>query len=407
MPLELIHSRKRIMKNNSYIQLATSDKCTGCAACASVCPTRSISMREDREGFLQPHIDKKTCIGCHKCEKTCPAINDIYVNKFISHAYNAQTNDECALKKSSSGGAFYELSRYVIARRGVIFGVKFKGIHVQHDCAETLYGVEAFMGSKYIQSEIGNSYIQAKSFLEQGRWVLYSGTPCQIAGLKRYLNRDYEKLITIDLICHGVPSPGIWEKYIQRLMRKIDAGDIKDIRFRIKDVDNVGRNNSYFFFFFFLRDYQWHSYGEERMKNLFYAYFTRHIFRSSCYQCPFRAINISYADITIGDAVSEIQHLKNDIPSTIIVHTMKGEDVCREISEHLGVLTPLQDVYVNEYFEEARKAELIERNIRPYKLSNRLAMIFPLEYLKWIWMHDKLYVVLKRKLKKTWKKNTK
>ena len=226
------------MKRITDIHLASSDTCTGCSACASVCPTESISMKIDREGFLQPCIDTKTCIGCHRCEKICPAINAIIKNDFVSHAYNAQTSDDYALRKSSSGGAFYELSRYVIEKGGVVFGVKFKGIHVQHDYAETLEGVEAFMGSKYIQSEIGNTFKIAKSFLDQGRWVLYSGTPCQIAGFKRYLNRDYEKLITVDLICHGVPSPGIWEKYIQRLKRKINAGDIKDIRFRIKDIDN-------------------------------------------------------------------------------------------------------------------------------------------------------------------------
>lgn len=389
------------------IHIASTSICTGCSACASVCSTGSISMNEDREGFLQPKIDTKTCIGCHRCEKTCPAINDIVKNDFVSYAYNAQTSDDYALKKSSSGGVFYELSRYIIKKGGAVFGVKFNGIHVQHDYAETLEGVEAFMGSKYIQSEIGSTFIIAKSFLDQGRWVLYSGTPCQIAGLKRYLNCDYKKLITVDLICHGVPSPGIWEKYIQRLMRKIDAVDIRDIRFRIKDFSEGGHSNIYFFFFFFfcLRDCQWHSFGDDRMRNLFYAYFNRHLFRTSCYQCPYRGMNVSYADITIGDAISVIQNLEKDISSTIIVHTEKGEDVVREISGYFGVINPLQDVFVNAYFEDARIAEQMERNNRPHILSNRLAMIFPLEYIKWVWMHDKPHVILKRKIKKVWQKN--
>ena len=116
-------------------------------------------------------------------------------------------------------------------------------------------------------------------------------------------------------------------------------------------------------------------------------------------------MNVSYADITVGDAVSVIQNLEKDITSTIIVHTEKGEDVVREISEHFGVITPLQDVFVNAYFENARISEQMERNNRPYILSNRLAMIFPLEYFKWIWMHDKPHVILKRKIKKLWQKN--
>lgn len=388
------------------IKLSSPEKCTGCAACASICPTNSITMREDREGFLQPHIDTKTCIGCHKCEKTCPAINTLFENEIIPHAFNAQTNDQYALKKSSSGGAFYELSRYVINKGGVVFGVRFDGIHVIHDFAETLDGIEPFMGSKYIQSEIRDTFQKAKSFLDKDRWVLFSGTPCQIAGLKRFLNCKYEKLITVDLICHGVPSPGIWEKYITRLVKKIGAEDIRDIRFRIKDVDESDCQNFYFFFFF-LREQKWHTYGETRKKNLFYAYFSRHLFRSSCFYCPYRNIDTSYADITIGDSVSRTQRLKSDLSSTIIVHSKQGELVLDEIKKQWGAFETLPSEYVNSYYDIAKSDELKERKIRPRKLSNRLAMLFPLEYIKWIYMHDKLPVILKKKIKKLCKRNTK
>lgn len=395
------------MKRITDIHLASSDTCTGCSACASVCPTESISMKIDREGFLQPCINTKTCIGCHRCEKICPAINAIIKNDFVSHAYNAQTSDEYALNKSSSGGAFYELSRFVVNKGGVVFGVKFNGVHVEHNYAETLQEIEPFMGSKYIQSEIGDVFKQTKSFLELGRWVLFTGTPCQIAGLKKYLVRDYEKLLTVDVICHGVPSPGIWEKYITRLIKKINAGDIKDIRFRIKGKGENLHNNFYFFFFFFLRDKQWHSYGESRADNLYYAYFTRHLFRASCYQCPYRDIYTPCSDITIGDAVSCAQFSKeNEMPSTLIVHSAKGQDILDEIKDSFGIFNSIPMEAVGTYYNKEKASIELERNIRPWKLSNRLGMILPLEYFKWVWMRDKFYVKLKRKVKKICKRNT-
>ena len=227
------NGNRKEMKRNNNIHLASHDACTGCSACASVCPKGCISMREDREGFLQPHIDAETCVNCHKCEKTCPIITPIKISTdFETQVYAAINKDEEVRMRSSSGGMFHALAKWTIEQGGVVFGAGFEGIHLKQHYVESLDELAILMGSKYIQSDVADSYKQAKTFLKEDRWVLYSGTPCQIAGLKRFLGKDYEKLVTVDLICRGVPSPRIFESYIKRLQTKIQAQDIKNISFR-------------------------------------------------------------------------------------------------------------------------------------------------------------------------------
>ncbi len=399
------------MTKQHKIQLAPTDTCTGCAACASVCPTGSISMKEDREGFLQPYIDTKTCIGCHKCEKTCPIISPITIpTDFETQVYAAINNDEDIRRKSSSGGMFYALAKWAIEQSGVVFGAAFEGYHLKHQYAETLAEVEKMMGSKYIQSEIGNSYMEAMQFLKDGRWVLFSGTPCQIAGLKRYLGKEYEKLLTIDLLCHGVPSPAVWEKYMERTLRALKAKDVKDIRFRIKREDLSAPLNFYFFFFFLDENYVWQEFCEYCYDNVYFSYFMRHLFRSSCYQCPFRSLETSNADFTIGDCWNvETDHPNmsdNKGISTIILHTPKAQKLYAQIK--LGFTIEKEEVFVMQgRYEDAKIEEQEEGKKRLWKISNRMAKYIPLEWMKFVYMHDRIDYVIKRKIQKIWRKNTK
>ncbi len=350
---------------------------------------------------------KKLCTGCDLCEKVCPVINSSILSDKTVSAFNVRTNDLSALAKSSSGGAFYELSRYVINKGGVVFGVKFNGTHVEHSYAETLEEIELFMGSKYVQSEIGDTFQKAKSFLKGGRWVLFSGTPCQIAGLKHFLDRDYKNLLAVDLICHGVPSPGIWEKYISRLKKKLEATDVKDIRFRRKGKDGNPFTN-FFFGLSYLKENQWHVYEESRADNLFFAYFTRHLFRPSCYECPYRNIYTPEADITIGDAIADSQYSEqNEMPSTIIVRSNLGREVVESIKTNFRVFEPLDIDAVNAYYQNEKTNTDYERDIRPWRLSNLIGMRLPLDYYKWVWKHDKFHIVIKRKIKKLCRRNIK
>lgn len=190
-------------------------KCCGCNSCAQSCPKQCISMSEDNEGFLYPSVDTNLCVECHLCEKVCPVLN-ISSGQYPISCYAAKSPDEQIRKESSSGGIFSLLAQKIIENDGVVFGAAFnKKWEVVHCYTETLEGLNSLRGSKYVQSKIGNAYEQVKTFLKNGRLVLFSGTPCQIAGLKTFLRKDYENLITLDFVCHGVPSPGVLRWYLQ------------------------------------------------------------------------------------------------------------------------------------------------------------------------------------------------
>ena len=196
------------------IRIIDKSKCCGCNACVQRCPKQCISMREDEEGFLYPYVDIPSCVDCGICEKVCPVLNLEEPRKPLQ-VFAAKNKNEDQRLRSSSGGIFILLAEQTICEGGVVFGARFdKNWEVEHCYAETLEELEPLMRSKYVQSRIGNTYKEAERFLKGGRKVLFVGTSCQIAGLHRFLKRDYDNLLTVDFICHGVPSPGVWRKYL-------------------------------------------------------------------------------------------------------------------------------------------------------------------------------------------------
>lgn len=202
------------------IHIQDKHDCCGCAACVQVCPKYCISFNEDEQGFRYPLVDKSLCIDCGLCEKVCPVINQTDAKKPIK-VYAAQNPNEEIRLKSSSGGIFTMLAEAIIDEGGVVFGARFdKNWEVEHGYTETKEGLEAFRGSKYLQSRTESAYKQAKEFLNLGRKVLYSGTSCQIAGLKKFLRKEYDNLITVDVICHGAPSPLVWRSYLEDFLKR-------------------------------------------------------------------------------------------------------------------------------------------------------------------------------------------
>lgn len=192
-----------------------SVKCTGCHTCAQLCPAQAVTMAESSEGFRYPQIDENKCIDCHLCEKRCPILHNITLNNRDIEAYACINTDEYIRRESSSGGVFSLCAEHIINAGGVVFGARFnESFSVVHGFVRTREELSAFRGSKYVQSEIGNVYTECKAFLDSGLPVLFTGTPCQIGGLKAYLNKEYENLYLIDIICHGVPSPLLWKKYL-------------------------------------------------------------------------------------------------------------------------------------------------------------------------------------------------
>lgn len=341
------------------IDIVNKEKCCGCHACFQVCPKQCISFVEDEEGFKYPTVKQKLCIGCGLCEKVCPCLSQSEKRQPI-HVYAAINPDENIRMNSSSGGIFSLLAEKILEDGGVVFGARFnEKWEVVHDYTETKNGLRAFRGSKYVQSIIGDTYKKVLRFLKNGRKVLFTGTPCQVHGLRLFLRKDYENLITVDFICHGVPSPGVFRWYIQEELYKyaaltgcknsvsftpihsIPKGDIlmpegvsiEDIRFRDKcegwqkysfvlclaEASADGKKNTV-------------SFSAIANNNPFLKGFLHNLYlRPSCHDCPTKSLK-SGSDVTIADfwRIERIHPEMNDDRgvSTIIVNTSKGHELC-------------------------------------------------------------------------------
>lgn len=227
------------------IKITDKSQCCGCEACRSVCRKKCISMKADKEGFLYPSVDLSQCIDCKLCEKVCPVLHPVFSEE-NPMAFVGINNDIKIRLQSSSGGIFTLLAEQILLKGGVVFGACFdKYWNVVHSYTETIEGLARFRGSKYVQSYIGDSFLQARKFLDEGREVLFSGTPCQVAGLKNFLRIPYQNLLTIDVVCHGVPSPKVWQSYLYESVCKTYnirrsysfslADEIMNINFRLKE----------------------------------------------------------------------------------------------------------------------------------------------------------------------------
>mgnify|MGYP001320238558 FL=1 len=279
------------------IHITDKKDCCGCTSCASVCPRQCITMTLDKEGFLYPGIEESLCINCGLCEKRCPVIHRQDMIGKPLKIYAARNTDEEIRMRSSSGGIFSLLAEQVLEEGGVVFGARFDNHwEVVHDYTESKDELSAFRGSKYVQSRLGDSFLQVETFLKTGRTVLFSGTPCQIAGLKLFLHHEYNNLLTVDFVCHGVPSPKVWRRY---LIEKAENRRIHDIDFRSK-------KEGWKKFSFSLSLLVNESGETVSSTSVFYediymkAFLSDLILRPSCYACPFKSGRAG-SDVTIGD----------------------------------------------------------------------------------------------------------
>lgn len=273
------------------ITITNKSKCCGCNACVQACPKQCIEMHEDDEGFLYPRVDTTRCIDCGKCEKVCPVINQAEPHQPIN-VYAAINPDEEIRCQSSSGGIFTLLAEQTIKEGGVVFGARFdESWQVTHDYTESIEGIAPLRGSKYVQSRIGDTYLKAEAFLKQGRKVLFTGTPCQIAGLKHYLHKEYDNLLTIEVICHGTPSPLIWKRYLH----EVSQGEkVTNVNFR----DKVSGWKTYSIT---IQGNKGNIHQTPYPQDPFMRGFLSDIYlRPSCYACPAKS-GKSGADITLGD----------------------------------------------------------------------------------------------------------
>ena len=275
------------------------NKCTMCEACSNICPVNAISIQNDEKGFGYPIINHDKCLECGLCKKVC-------MTRHTSTYHNALEAKAVALKnssnlsKSSSGGLFFGLAKQILNERGVVFGAKYtldKGhLNIIHDKVDNIDDLESLQGSKYVRSSIGLSYKEAERELKDGKIVLFTGTPCQVAGLYNYLGKDYDELVTADVICHGVPDPQLFKNYLAFLGEK-NRGTIKEFSFRDKEYGwgltgsaIIQKNNK--------------ALKKVRISHLLSSYYSLfldgNIYRANCYECEY-ARGDRVSDITMGD----------------------------------------------------------------------------------------------------------
>lgn len=314
------------------IDIKDKKLCCGCNACVQRCPKQCIAVQEDEEGFLYPTVDLSICIDCGLCEKVCPVINQESERNPIE-VFAAVNKDASVRMQSSSGGIFTALAEKIIQEKGVVFGARFdEKWEVMHDYTETIEGLKAFRGSKYVQSRIGDTFRQAEFFLKTGRKVMFTGTPCQIAGLRLFLRKEYENLLAVDIICHGVPSPMVWRKYLGEKIQQDGLECIQSISFRNK---NTGWKN-YSFQIEYDKNHLKSSFSEYASQNIFMKGFLADLYlRPSCYACPAKKLK-SGSDITLGDFWG-IQRIKPELDddkgiSCILINTIKGQHIFELLS---------------------------------------------------------------------------
>lgn len=322
------------------LEIKNDRDCMGCYGCYNICPVQCITMESNNEGFWYPKVDYDKCIKCKKCINVCPIINKaVPDNEPLAYAcYNKNENIRL---DSSSGGVFTLVANEILNNNGVVFGVQLnQDFNAIHSYTESKEGLEKYRGSKYLQSRVGDTYKEVKGFLDKDRDVLFTGTPCQISGLKSYLGKPYSNLLCMDNICHGVPSPKVWGKYVD-FREKKSGSTTQRIAFRLKhegwklySVLFVFTNNT--------------EYRENQKKDLFMRAFLKDIcLRPSCYDCEFKSIHRK-SDITMADFWG-IQNIAPELDddrgtSLIFVNSDSGENMFDRIKNNMI----FKDVNINE-----------------------------------------------------------
>lgn len=367
------------------IIIKSSERCSGCHACASACPKNCIQMISDKEGFWYPRVATEQCVNCGLCERVCPIINKWNPDSTqIKNIIVAQNLNETIRINSSSGGIFTLIAEFIIDQGGVVFGAAFSDDFrsVYHICVDNKNDLEKLRGSKYVQSKIDDVFIRTKEYLDSGRMVLFTGTPCQIGGLNSFLRKDYNNLFTQDIICHGVPSPIIWEKYVEQCERKA-ASKMRRVFFRHKKYGwksfsmsmEFANNTKY------IRTLQ-----EDPYIRLF---FSNSCLRPSCYSCSFKTES-RQADITLADfwgvqyTVSKMDDDKGT--SLVIIHSEKAVNLMKSISSFIISQDIDMDAvlkYNPALIQSAQKnvhREMVFKRIASYDIEDVVNNLFPIKF---------------------------
>ena len=359
---------------NRFLENQVQSDCCGCSACVEVCPKNCLTMGKNDDGIIVPIISNKdACIDCGLCSKVCPVENKITTN-YSNKYYGAYSDIPEDINFSASGGIFPALARWVIEQGGVVYGAYLDGEHdLYHTKITEAKDIKKLQNSKYFQSEIRAAYKTCKADLQEGRLVLFTGTPCQVQGLKLFIKKDFENLLTADLICHGVPSKKMFDAYVAFLEKK-HGGKLTDINFRDKERHGWSTTLRYTMEYQDGKREDYHLISQ--LSEYFTAFLRGAIARESCYTCQFASMNRP-GDITLGDFwgyQKKRPDLRHDQGlSLIISNSAKGEKVIHELRNHGVCLTEVDEECV--------------------KVSGNRNLYFPLQRPE---IRDRVYVELEQ-----------
>ena len=339
---------KKCERTADYFTSGDKFTCYGCSACMEACPTSAITMETDNEGFCQPVINKELCVNCGKCNRVCPYNTKPQTEDFKSIGYMAYAKDSFDLESSASGGMFPIFAKNIISRGGYVIGVKYDAnLNAVYDIASTWHDAKAFRGSKYVEAGHNDIYNKTKQALETGKPVLFTGAPCKVAGLKNFLSREYENLITAEIICACSASPNILKRYLSDCADENNS-KVTSITFRDKaqgwnQVATTlkfanGKNKS----------------ASRRFDPFYHCFVSAHLAKRSCFRCEFTGDN-KIADITMGDfwGYDSIQRIKKADTlgvSALKIATQKGMQLLTEVKDSFCLIeVPVSDIYNNNH----------------------------------------------------------
>lgn len=374
------------------IEIKDKSNCTGCTACASICPKNAIEMITDEEGFKYPIIDKEKCIGCNLCSKVCPMLKKYKKNNENLEFYAVYNRNEKIKNESTSGGFFTALAEKIIEDKGVVYGATFdENFNVIHCGVEKKEDLYKFRGSKYVQSDLGNTFKSIKELLEKERKVLFSGTPCQIYGLKSYLQKEYLNLICVEVICRGTPSPMFYKLYKEDKIKKYKS-DIKSLSFREK---TYGYNSSTMSIKF--KNGKRYNRGHES-DELIKAFLKGYCSKESCYQCHFKSFS-TVGDFKIGDLWNVRNYLGEsfqDGTTLVICCSEKANEILSKLQD-LIIIKNIDRNNAEFYNGNGKTTMILDSAPRPkerdtflkdlnkiglIKVKNKYLKMKPKEYIK-------------------------
>ena len=365
--------------------------CVGCGACANACPKNCLNMVADKNGFLHPEIETATCINCDACERACPVINKSPKKEELIPVYAVYSENDKVRSSSSSGGLFYTLAKHIIENGGIVYGAAFDdNLYLNHKGVEAIEDLRMLQGSKYIQSDTKFCFKEIKAHLDTNRPVLFSGTPCQTEGLLCFLKKPYENLFILDFICHGVPSPKVWQEYIN-YQEKAFSSKVSSAHFRSKV-------KGWSLFSSELRFENQKEYSNIHYNDAYMKAFLHNVsLRKSCYNCKFKTANRN-SDITMGD----LWGIKNILPditddkgvSVVFLQSEKGTHLFELVSKSLWIQEISFDSAIAS--NSAMLKSVYEHNFREYFFKNLGKQSF--ERLVKDCLEPSYYVRLKRKL---------